>query len=409
MPPKSLKAVIRLLTVLVLLLPLGGCWQRRELNETSFVLGMGLDKAASGSGYKVTLQVVIPSAITSQAAGGTGGVGVPVVVSSFEVPTLYETQRQYALVSSRAAYYGHIRVLVIGEELAKSGVGPALDVLKRSREPRDDYYVMVARNNTAENVLRVLTPLNKLPASKLFDSLDKSQKISAKTVAVSLSRFIEDLLYEGKNPVLTGVEILGNAKSGENQSNLEVTAPKALTRFRNVAVFRKDKMLGWLDDNQTIGYNYITDNVNQSAGPVEGEDGKPIVIGALQTSTSRKVKIINGKPNIFIHLKATCNVQESLSNDDLGQEATIKKLERKSEERLIERMRAAVEQINERFNVDIIGFGQSIYRSNPKAWAKLKEEHPDDYLKFLPIHYKATVTINRVGIIDKSFVEDIKE
>lgn len=406
---KSLKATIRLLAVLLLLLPLGGCWQRRELNETAFVLGMGLDKAPSGSGYKVTLQVVIPSAITSQAAGGTGGVGVPVVVSSFVVPTLYETQRQYALVSSRAAYYGHIRVLVIGEELAKSGVGPALDVLKRSREPRDDYYVMVARNNTAENVLKILTPLNKLPASKLFDSLDKSQKISAKTVAVSLNRLIEDMIYDGINPVLTGVEILGSVKSGENQSNLEVTAPKALTRFSNVAVFRKDKLLGWLDDNQTIGYNYITDNVNQSSGAVEGEDGKPIVIGALQTSTSRKVKIINGKPNIFIHLKATCNVQESMSKDDLSKESTIQELERKSEERLIERMKSSVEQIHDRFNADVMGFGQSIYRSNPKVWAKLKEEHPDDYLKFVPIHYKATVTINRVGIIDKSFVEDIKE
>jgi spore germination protein KC len=407
MNPKSLKTVARLLMVLLLIMPIGGCWQRRELNETAFVLGMGLDKAPSG--YKVTLQVVIPSAITPQGAGGGGGVGVPVVVSTFVVPTLYETQRQYALNSSRAAYYGHIRVLVIGEELARSGIGETLDVLKRSREPRDDYYVMVARNNTAENVLGILTPLNKLPASKLFESLGKSQKISAKTVAVPFRRLIEDLLYEGINPVLTGLEIVGDSKTGKKQSNLEETTPKAIMRFSNVAVFREDKMLGWLDDNETIGYNYVTDNVVQSTGPVEGEDGRPIIIGALQTSTTRKVKIVNGMPNIFLHVKATCNVQEVLSRDDLSKEEVIKELERKAEERITFRMRTAVEQIIERFNADIMGFGQSIYRANPKAWAKLQEERGDDYLKSLPIHYKTTVRINRIGLIDKSFIDDIRE
>jgi spore germination protein KC len=407
MNPKSLKTVARLLMVFLLIMPIGGCWQRRELNETAFVLGMGLDKAPSG--YKVTLQVVIPSAITPQAAGGSGGVGVPVIVSTFTVPTLYDTQRQYALISSRVAYYGHIRVLVIGEELARSGIGETLDVLKRSREPRDDYYVMVARNTTAENVLGILTPLNKLPASKLFESLEKSQKISAKTVAVPFRSLIEDMLYEGKNPVLTGLEIVGDSKAGKNQNSLEGTLPKARMRFSSVAVFRRDKMLGWLDDHETIGYNYVTDNVVESTGPVEGEDGKPIIIGALQTSTDRKVKIINGMPNIFLHVKATCNVQEVVSRDDLSKEEIIKELERKAEDRIAFRMKTAVEQIKERFNADIMGFGQSIYRANPKAWTKLKEERGDDYLKAIPIHYKATVKINRIGLTDKSFVDDIKE
>jgi spore germination protein KC len=407
MNPKSLKTVAGLLAVLLLMTPISGCWERRELNETAFVLGLGLDKAPSG--YRVTLQVVIPSAITPQAAGGGGGVGVPVIMSSFNVPTLYETQRQYALISSRVAYYGHIRVLVIGEELARSGIAEVLDVLKRSREPRDDYYVMVARNNTAENVLGILTPLNKLPASKLFESLEKSQNISAKTVAVPFRSLLESMLCQGKNPVLTGLEILGNSKAGKKQSSLEGTLPQARMRFSNVAVFRKDKMLGWLDDNETIGYNYVTDNVVQSTGPVEGDDGQPIVIGSLQTSTTRKVKVENGKPHIYLHVKATCNVQEVESLDDLSKEETIKELERKTEERIIYRMRTAVEHINERFNADIMGFGESIYRSNPKAWARLKEEYGDDYLKSLPIHYKATVRINRIGLIDRSIIGDIKE
>lgn len=160
--------VLRLLLALLIPLLLSGCWERKELNEIAFILGMGLDKAESG--YRVTMQVVIPSSISSQTAGGTSGGGVPVVVSSFTVPTIYESDRQYTLISSRTAYKGHIRVLVIGEELARAGIAEILDVLKRSREPRNDYYVMVAKGTTAEEALKVLTPLDKIPANKLFSS-----------------------------------------------------------------------------------------------------------------------------------------------------------------------------------------------------------------------------------------------
>nr|WP_250637743.1 Ger(x)C family spore germination protein [Paenibacillus polymyxa] len=273
MSPKNRKTVSRLLLTLLVPMLLSGCWERQELNEMAFVLGMGLDKAESG--YKVTLQVVIPSAIASQAAGGTGGAGVPVIVSTFTVPTIYEAQRKYSLESARAGYYGHIRILVIGEELARAGISEALDMMKRSREPRNDYYAMVAKDTTAEDVLKVLTPLERLPASKLYNSLDKSYKTSGKTVAVSLNQFIEDLLYEGKNPVLTGVKMSGSVSEGEKKSNVEDSSPTAKLQYSNIAVFRKDKMIGWLSDNETIGYNYITNNVVKSSGSVIGDDGRP--------------------------------------------------------------------------------------------------------------------------------------
>lgn len=399
--------VLRLLLALLIPLLLSGCWERKELNEIAFILGMGLDKAESG--YRVTMQVVIPSSISSQTAGGTSGGGVPVVVSSFTVPTIYESDRQYTLISSRTAYKGHIRVLVIGEELARAGIAEILDVLKRSREPRNDYYVMVAKGTTAEEALKVLTPLDKIPANKLFSSLDKSYKISAKTTAVSLNKFVDDLLYVGINPVLTGVEVVGNASEGDKMSNLEQSVPKASLKYRSLAVFKKDRMVGWLSDEETSGYNYITDNVVKTSGNLIGDDGKPIVIEAIRTTTKRKMKMVGGEPHIYIHVKAECNVQEVHSKDNMEAESVIRQLERKSEERIILRMETAVKQINERYNVDIMGFGQMIYRANPKAWARLQQTKGDNYLKSLPVHYKATMTINRIGITDKSFIDDVKE
>ncbi|KUP24542.1 Ger(x)C family spore germination protein [Paenibacillus sp. DMB5] len=400
------RAVFVLLPLLLMSTLLSGCWERQELNELAFVLALGLDKAEDG--FEVTMQVVIPSAISSQTAGGMGS-GIPVVTYSFPAASIYEAFRKFNLTSSRSGYMGHIRVVVIGEALAREGLGPVLDVLKRSREPRMDFYAMVAKEGTAKEVLNVLTPLDKLPANKLFNALDKSYQVSAKTVAVTLDRFIEDLLYEGKNPVLTGVEVQGDPEAGGEKSNTERTSPKTRLRYEDVAVFKKDKMLGWLNDGETVGYNFVVDNVVKNTGHVEGDDGKLIVIEGLESSTKRKVKIIGGEPHIFLEVKAICNVQEVQGTDHLETDQTIHELEKKTEERIIDRMEDAVSQINKRFNVDIFGFGQSIYRTHPKVWARLQEQNKDNYLKELPIHYKADVTINRIGTIDSSFADQIKE
>ncbi|ULO09052.1 Ger(x)C family spore germination protein [Paenibacillus sp. 19GGS1-52] len=407
MKRKTSEVIARLLLALLIPVVLSGCWERHELNEIAIVLGIGLDKAESG--YTITYQVVIPSAISSQAVGGGGGGGVPVVLYKFTVPTMYEAQRQFNLESARRGYLGHIRVLVIGEELARAGVSETLDIFKRSREPRMDFYVMVAEGTTAENVLNVLTPLDKLPANKLFSSLDKSYRISAKTVAVTLDKFIEDLLDEGKNPVLTGVEVVGDSSEGGDKTNIERITPKARLSYHSVAVFKEDKLIGWLDDEETIGYNYIIDKVITNTGSVTGEDGKPIIIEALKTSTHRKVKFIDGEPHIYLNVKAICNVEEVQSKENLEAESTIRKLESATEKRILGRMQNAVEQIIKRYNVDILGFGQLIYHTSPKAWSRLQHEKGDDYLKSLPIHYKANVIINRVGTTDKSFFDEIKE
>lgn len=391
--------------VLILMLPalLSGCWERKELNELAFVLGYGLDK--EGDHYKVTMQVVVPSEIaTSTAKGG----GTPVSIYEFKVKTIFEALHEFTLMSSRSSYLGHIRVLVLGEELARAGIAPVLDVIIRSREPRTDFFVIVARDAQASEVLRFLTPLDKLPANRLFYSLHTSSQSTARTSPVTIDKLVDRLVAEGRNVALSGIQIVGDRTVDGDANNLKSTKPQASLKFQGLAVFKKDKLVGWLNEEETIGYNYIMDEVKSSAGPVEGEDGKTIVMEAIRTSTKRKVKIINGEPNIYISVRATLNIQASQSTDKLDDDRVIRELEKKAEERIIYLMENAAKHIIEKYNTDIMGFGQLIYQSHPKEWEKLKEQR-ENYLKTLPVHYQASVHIDRIGIIDKSFQGDIKE
>jgi len=391
--------------MLIIMLPalLSGCWERKKLNELAFVLGYGLDKV--GDHFKVTMQVVVPSEIATTSSNKEG---MPVSIYEFRVKNIFEALHEFTLLSSRSSYLGHIRVLVLGEELARSGIAPVLDVIVRSREPRTDFFVVVARDAEASEVLRFLAPLDKLPANRLFYSLETSSESTARTSPVTVDKLVDRLVAEGRNVALSGIQIVGDRTVEGDEKNLKSTKPRASLKFHGLAVFKKDKLVGWLDEEETIGYNYIMDEVRSSIGPVKGEDGKVIVMEAIRTSTKRKVKMINGQPNIYISVRATLNIQASQSTDKLDDDRVIRKLEKKAEERLIYLMENAAKHIIEKYNTDIMGYGQLIYQSYPKVWEKLKEQR-ENYLQTLPVHYQASVHIDRIGLIDESLQGDIKE
>ncbi|MFD2878680.1 Ger(x)C family spore germination C-terminal domain-containing protein [Paenibacillus rhizoplanae] len=47
------------------------------------------------------------------------------------------------------------------------------------------------------------------------------------------------------------------------KSNVEQTDPGTKLHYEGVAVFKGDKLLGWIDDDYTAGFNYVTDNVTK--------------------------------------------------------------------------------------------------------------------------------------------------
>ena len=67
-------------------------------------------------------------------------------------------------------------MLVIGEDLAKEGIGESLDLLSRDWELRSDFYVVIAKDMTAEEILNVTTTIESIPANKMFNTLKTSEK-----------------------------------------------------------------------------------------------------------------------------------------------------------------------------------------------------------------------------------------
>jgi len=434
---RRIAAVVALALLATLL---SGCWSRRELNELSITLGLGIDK--KGDQYVVSAQVVDPSQVASRAMGG--GERSPVTLYRTTAPTISEGLRKLTTTAPRLIYLAHLRIVIFGEELARSGISDALDYLSRQHETRTDFYFAIAKGTTAENVLNVMTPLEKIPANNLYASLHISADYWSPTHGIFLDELINGLSAYGKSPAISGVRIVyhgvtlgsgdgsgngsgaesgagsdaggdGNSDMGkrlneveESELNVkEIESPVELY-FSGIAVFRKDRLIGWLNSDESRGYNYIQGHVHQSMGHVQCPDGGKISTDIIRTNTKLTARIVDGKPRFLVSVTAEGNVTEVACNIDLENPATIPQLNEEVNQSLKKFIEKAIYAAQHKFKTDFLGLGYELIRSYPKVWKDLGDNWNEKFTS-MPIDVKVDYRLRRIGTISNSLRKDLKE
>lgn len=380
---------------------LTGCWSRTELNELAIVTAMGIDK--SEEGYNVSVQIINPSELAGNAKSGR----TEVVRFTQSGKTVTEAVRRLSTDIPRRIYVAHLSEVIFGEEIAKDGIAKALDVLSRQHEMRSDFYLTVARGSSAADILDVQTAFSKVPADKIFSTLENSEKRWAATKTVTMDELISNIVSKGKEPVLMGVYVYGDRESGSDVTNGQNISPKTGISVDSTAVFKKDKLQGWLNEADSIGFNYVIDNVDNTAVTVPCEGGESTIV-TISTSTKVKGKIVKGTPKIEIDVTQEGNVGEVECTIDLTKQKTINELEEKYKKNTKEHIEGAIKTVQEEYQSDIFGFGEVIHRANPKAWKRLEQNWDQEFAK-LDVTVNVDAKIRRLGTITKTFQKEIEE
>lgn len=392
----------KILLLLSLICLLSGCWDKRELNELAIMTAIGIDK--SDDGYKVSAQIVVPSELSSK--GGPGH--SQIVLFQAADKTIDAALRKLTKETPRIIYPGHLQVLIFGEDLAKEGIGKALDYMSRNWEIRADYFVVIAKDNTAENVLNIQTPLENIPSNNMFNTLQKAEKNNSTTTGKKFTDLIGDLERPGIEPVLTGIIITGDEKSGSSKQNLDSITPSARLMYDGLAIFKGDKLIGWLDQYDSRGYNGITNNVKRAvstiACPKEGE----LNLEIQNFQSKVKSKTVNSSPEIEIKIAVHANVGAIECIIDVKKENTLKELEKIFENQIKENLQHTINTVQKDFNSDVFGFGATIYQHDPKKWKKLKDNWEEEFPN-LQAKIDVNVKIGHLGAIDNSFLQHMKD
>lgn len=392
-----------ILLLLILTLLLSGCWSKRELNELAIVVALGIDKIDDE--YEISIQVVDPSEISSkQPSSGRS----PVVTYHAKGKSVFEAIRRMTTLTPRKPYFSHLQIVVIGQKLAEEGLNEPLDFIARDHEFRNDFDVVMSYQTTAKEVLNVLTPIEKMPANKLLNSIKVSEKSWGSTLTVNTDELLNTLSSKEKSAVLSAVEIEGDPKLGIDQTNVERIKTPVILKYSGIAVFKEDKLLGLLSEEESIYFNFLNNKIESTVVVLACPDKGDLTTEITQSKAKIKGIFEKGTPKISIKINVTQNIGEVNCAINLTQNKTIEYIDKLTENQIKEQTEKTLNIIQKSYKLDILGFGEALHRENPKKWKEMQKEWSTIYPE-ITVDIDVTVNTQGLGTIQNSLLYKSKE
>ena len=390
------KRIFAILLSVVMCFNLCGCWNSRELNTLAFVTSMGFDK--TDKGILMTVQVFNPRAIASQKTVNE----TSVIVYTQEGKDIMEMIRRMITQSPRKLNVTHLQTVIFGEDFAKDGISMVLDVFTREHQFRADMYFAVAHGTTANNILKTQTKLETNPSNKLFSSLKSSDEIWAGNKAIKLIELVNVIIADGNNAAITGVELANPPQDKDNMNELQRMEEDPV-QIKNLAVFNKDKFVGWINEDECKGYNYLTGNISDTVGIVESKEVGKITMEVTHTDAKRSAAFVKGKPSVNVEIHVDANIENVVGAYDITKEKNLNKIEKLAAEKVEGQCLGSLMRTKE-YGCDIYGFGELIHRTYPQYWKTVKNNWNKEF-RNLPVSVKVDYKILATGPQGNPFFE----
>lgn len=380
---KFLKLIIVCFIIIIIS---SGCWDNMDINDRAFTSAIALDKGKDGQ-IDITLQVLRPNIIKANQEGGTSESSI--WTSTTQGETIFEAIRDQLKIIHRKPFYTHLRLIIIGEELAKEGIKDALDFFLRDHEVRVTPKIIVTKGLKAKDVIDAGSKLENIPALHIEGILENNIA-EAKTVEINLIDVVHELTAAHGASVIAAI-IAPNKEKLENIQDFKIEGS---------AVLIKDKLTGYLNILQTRGYLFIKDEVDGGIIVIDNpkEKGKKVSIEIIRASGNMDVKIIGEELILSVEVEIKGSLAEQQGSEDLANEEMLSELESAVENEIEGNIKNVLEVAQKTYKSDFFGFGNKIYGKYPYYWDEIKDNWNEEFSK-LPIEISIKAKLERTGTI----------
>ncbi|GAA0432284.1 Ger(x)C family spore germination protein [Lentibacillus halophilus] len=366
--------------LLLCLIPifLSGCWDRAEVNDLAIVSGMGINKTDEGD-IKLSVQIINPKAIGGQgnSGGGQSG-GNPVTVETAVGKTIFDARSKLQEQFSRKLFEGHNRVVIIGKSLAEAGIRKHIDFFARFPNPRLRANVFFT-DGKASKILKVIPNLE-------VDSAEVARELAQLQIGmnVTIKDLLQQMASESGDVALPRISV-NKGKLGEG------------LRVNGTAIFKKDQLVGQIDDKVTRGLLWLIDQIQLSTVTIKPKDAKGYIsFKLLRSSTELKPKIKNGTWTMTVNITTEDDVAENETKLDMMDPKVTKKLEKQLEKRIDKRIEMTLDKVQKGMEADVFNFAEAFHRTYPNQWKKAKNKWEEKFPE-LEINIQSTAKIRRPG------------
>lgn len=352
---KRIKGVCILLEIVIFTSIFQGCWDMREINELGLVMAVGVDKKGD-SEFSVTVQVAKPNEAGSS---NQGSGSEPTWVGTADGKTIFDAIRNVAKISSRRIMWAHNNIIIIGEDVAKDGITPIIDFFTHNVELRMKTWVAVV-NGDARKYIEAKTGMESIPALALA-RLYKYNELPGKSVKSDMLTVFRDYKSDTQEVIISQLNMVPNASKADAQVELA-----------GAGVFKHDKLVGFLNPDETRGINFVRHKLRNSIISVASPllDDKRVAVELGNIDTDIKTKIIDDLPQINIKISTDGNIAEQDKPSNISIEVFKKEIENLLQAKIKGDVEDALRKLQTDFNSDVVAFGRIVHIQNKNAWNK---------------------------------------
>lgn len=362
------------------LLVLTGCWDRREVNDLAFVTMTGYDKIDENQ-FRTSVQIPLPGAMggAGSTGGGGGTKGGPYYIDSEIGRNIRESNDLLQRRMSRKNNFSHRRVIIIGEELARSGFKKTLDVLLDQPQSRITAYVLLTKGEALQ-ILNAEPHLEKLSSEALRELSKENEGINVKNV-------LNDIWRPGKDPVIP-VVLNNETENGTSKDK------KKEAQLEGYAILKEDKLVFFTNSEETIGAKFLLNKKNHKNYTFPVEENGEVNVHFEKVNNKVSYRLINGKPIFTISFNISASVMQNEPNLELNDQETYDQVT-KSLESSIQKQVLTLLNHSKSEGIDVYGLGWYLFRHENRLWEQNLKESWREILPELEVNVKVSSKITR--------------
>lgn len=380
----------------IIAITLTGCGGYEELNNLSIVTAVAFDK--TDDVYELSFLIAnSPKAQTSAKEGEA-----KTTVYTGKGKTIAEASKDIEQIVPKQIYLGHINVVVISEDIAEDGFLKIADWLLRNPQTRKKFYLLQAKDVSAKNILKIVSPLESFPSQSIATLIESNSETKSIATSITYSNFIAQILEKGYDPVLPSITIKGDVEEGSNEKNLETTEPESYLVLGPLAIYKGDKLEGFSNEKESWAINVLKNEAKEVNYNVKYQNQDV----SIETSSLKSDIKITDKNNIEITISGVGDIYNINNQIDIQNYKEINKIEKTWSKSLKKDLSKVVKKVQSKYKADIFGFGNLIYKNDPKTWEKLEKEWNSKYFPNLNVKIKTNLKISATGSLVKTIKED---
>lgn len=406
--------IILLAAALSLNLFLGGCYGYHEVDESAYILALGLDRGRENL-LSISAQVAIPRNIAGGEGGGGGGEGETFMVVTMEAPTLLSALEMINSVVDRRADLSHTKAIIFSRDLAEEDISRYFAPLARFRQFRRHTYIMVA-NASPRELLERNDPLLENNPAKFYELLMGGNRYTEFIPLTQFHHFYLEAISPLEEPfaVLVGLQRdEPGPASREHRTKGSHVAGQIPRQGGNelevmgAAVFRGGRMVGTINGDETGYLKILHSQFRHTITSLEDprHPGRFVIFEITPQRPPDITVDINGEQTAIsanIHLEADImSIQsgENYENPELMpiiREALAQNIQGEMEE--------LIRRCQREFRSDIFGFG-NYARGEVTTWDQLLALDWPRRFPEAQVNVAVEVQIRRVGLQRKTYQE----